>query len=96
MVSMIILLHILIAIGSMGYTTYLYIEPAKANFNISYGLVTATLLSGSYLVASSGKDILQSCIMGLVYLGMVSFGILAAKRKLASQKADQFSRISRY
>ena len=78
---MIILLHVLIALSSVAFTTYLYLRPSKGKFYVSYGLIAATLGSGTYLVVSSGSPLLSSCMTGLLYLGVVLTGIVAAREK---------------
>ncbi len=80
---MIILLHVLTALASMVYTSYLFIAPSKSKFKVAYSLVGLTLLSGTYLVVSRHSPLLQACTTGLVYLGAVSLGIVAAHRKLS-------------
>jgi hypothetical protein len=81
---MIILLHVLIALASMAFTTYLYVSPSKNKLYVAYGLVGLTLASGTYLIVSAPAHMVQSCVMGLVYLAVVSVGIIAARKKLAS------------
>lgn len=83
---MIILLHVLIALGSIAHSAYVFFKPSKQQVQLSYGLVAATLISGTYLVVSMHSPILSSCITGLVYLAVALSGILAAHRKLAAQE----------
>lgn len=78
---MIVLLHVLIALSSAAYTTYLYFSPSKRKFYAAYGLIGATLASGTYLVISTHSPLLSSCVTGLIYLGIVLTGLLAAHRK---------------
>jgi hypothetical protein len=79
---MIILIHVLIALTSIAYSGFTFFEPSRTKLNVSYGLVAATLISGTYLVVSTHSPILSSCVTGLVYLGVVTSGLLAAHRKL--------------
>lgn len=81
---MIILLHVLIALTSIIYSGYAFFAPSKAKIRASYGLVAATLISGTYLVVSTHSPILSSCVTGLIYLGIVMSGILAAQHKLTT------------
>jgi hypothetical protein len=80
---MIVLLHVLIALSSIAYTTYLYFRPSKGKFYASYGLITATLVSGTYLVISTHSPLVSSCITGLVYLGIIMGGVVVAAHKFA-------------
>ncbi|MES2971778.1 MAG: hypothetical protein V4702_05650 [Patescibacteria group bacterium] len=81
---MLVLVHVIIALSSVAYTTYLFLRPSKSKLQISYGLVVATLASGTYLVFVTRNNILQACITGLIYVGAVSVGIVLAQRKLTS------------
>jgi hypothetical protein len=83
---MIVISHILIALSSIAYTTYLFFSPSQSKLYVSYGLVGATVLSGTYLVATRGTHILQSCVMGLVYVAAVSVVIVRVQRELAVYK----------
>ncbi len=80
---MIVLLHVLTALASMIYTSYLFFAPSKSKFKVAYSLIGLTLVSGTYLVVSRHSPLLQTCTTGLVYLGAVSIGIVAARRKLS-------------
>ncbi|MEK7152663.1 MAG: hypothetical protein AAB834_01840 [Patescibacteria group bacterium] len=80
---MALLLHILIALSSVGYATYVFFSPSKSKLRVSYGLVALTLGSGTYLVWSTKAPILQSCMSGLMYISAVSLIIAATYYKLA-------------
>ncbi len=82
------LIHVVIALGSMGYSTYLFIAPAKSRFSIAYTLVGMTLISGTYLVVSMGTPMLRACSTGLFYIGFVSLAIIAAHKKLDDRSAS--------
>jgi len=84
---MILLLHITIALASVGLTTYAFFNPSQVKLHASYGLVALTLISGTYLVVSSGAHILQACVTGLMYVGAVSVGLVAVRYKLAKVHA---------
>jgi len=86
--NMLVLLHVLIALSSIVYTTYLFVRPSKSRLYVSYGLVALTLSSGTYLVISTHARLLQSCVAGLVYLGIISGAIAAAHYKLSAIKVD--------
>jgi multisubunit Na+/H+ antiporter MnhE subunit len=85
---MILITHILIAIASVVLATYLIVKPSKSLLNITYGLTAATLVSGTYLVVSTSAHLLQSCVTGLAYVGIVSVGLMTAHVKLTSVKVD--------
>jgi hypothetical protein len=78
---MIVVIHIVLAISSLIYTSLLFIAPSNRRFKINYALVTATLLSGTLLIFQTGSGLLQACMSGLFYLSMVSVGTLLAHKK---------------
>jgi hypothetical protein len=90
---MILLIHIIIAISSVVYTTILLIWPTQTKLWTSYTLVAATLASGTYLTIISPVNMLRTCTTGLVYVVIVTAGIYIARRKLAhtSNAIDQQS-----
>ena len=79
----VLLLHIIIALSSVAYTTYLFFAPSQTKFYVSYGLVALTIASGTYLVVSTSTPILKVCTTGLIYIAVVSIGIVAAHRRFA-------------
>lgn len=79
---MLILAHVIIAFSSVAWTTYLCIRPSYHRFYAAYGLIAATLISGTYLVISTNSPLLSSCATGLAYLGIVLAGVFAARKKV--------------
>ncbi len=85
---MLVFLHVIIALGSVVFTTYLFFYPTRYKFFAAYGLVAATLASGTYLVVSTHARLLQACTSGLIYLAVVSTGIALARHKFVADKID--------
>jgi hypothetical protein len=83
---MILMLHVAIALSSILFTTYAYLRPSKTKLNICYGLIAATLTSGTYLVVSTHSPMLSSCASGLIYITAVSLVIIPARKKLAKEQ----------
>lgn len=86
---MLIFFHVAIALASIVNSTLLYFSPSKAKLYASYVMITSTLASGTYLVITTHSKILQSCLMGLFYLGIVSVGTVSARGKLVGEKANK-------
>ena len=80
---MILIIHILVAVSSLIWTGVVYFYPSKSRLRVAYTLVALMLLTGFYLVLSKPAHMTQTCIEGLIYLGVVSFGIVSARNKLA-------------
>lgn len=80
---MIVIFHVIAALASLIFTSYIYFRPSATKLKISYSLTAVTLGSGFYLVWSAPEHMLQSCVMGLFYVAIVSVGTVAARGKLA-------------
>jgi hypothetical protein len=85
---MVVIIHVIIALSSIILTSLSYIQPSIQRLRVAYALVGLTLASGFYLVWVTPSHMIQACTSGLVYIGVVSVGIVAAKSKLARQKAQ--------
>lgn len=81
---MLILIHVIIALFSVACATYTFFAPSKSSLYLSYALIASTLISGTYLIIASHASLLSSCMSGLIYITVVSFGILPARKKLAA------------
>lgn len=80
---MIILTHVLIALTSLAFSGLTYFVPSRLKLRVSYGLIAATLMSGTYLVVSMNSPLISACTSGLIYLAVVVTATVAASRKLA-------------
>jgi len=85
---MILLIHITAAVSSLALTAYLYFRPSKVGLQIDYALVGTMLVTGFYLILSKPAHMTQTCIEGLVYLAIVSYGMVVAHHKLALKKSE--------
>jgi hypothetical protein len=83
---MIILLHLLIALGSILLTTIAYLSPSKHKLIISYTFVGLTLLSGTYMVLATQTSILRVCVSGLAYTAIMLVALQTIRSKLSSQE----------
>ncbi len=81
---MILVVHIIAAVSSMGVATLAFLVPTRTKINSSYILAVFTLLSGTYLVVSTHANVIRACIMGIIYFSIVSVLILVAQKKLAT------------
>jgi hypothetical protein len=82
---MVLVLHILIALSSIAVSSLALADPSVNKLRLSYGLVAATLASGTYLVISTHARILSACITGLAYTGLVLSLISVARYRLAKE-----------
>lgn len=81
--NMLLVLHILVALAGLVASTLSVLTPSHQKINLSFGLVIATIASGTILVISTHSPILESCITGLVYTGVCTSLIISAKYRLA-------------
>lgn len=80
---MILTLHIVIALGSIFLSTYLFLRPSNRLFLASYSAVGATIASGSLLLLSQPISLTHACVSGLTYTAFTLVAIATARRKLA-------------
>jgi len=85
MTSMLLLVHVIIALSGLAASTAAVFKPSQARLRLSYGLVLATITTGTVLVIVSHARILNSCITGLVYIGVSLSLIITAQRKLSAE-----------
>lgn len=81
---MILLTHILIALASLVFAAIAFIRPTRSRLHLSYLLTGLTIATGTYLVISAPAHMIQSCLTGLVYLGVITTAIVSAQHKLAA------------
>ncbi len=81
-------IHIAIALSSVIFTGFVYIRPSQNKLRGSYVLVGLTVASGTWLIVSNPSHMVESCITGLVYLGVMFFGLGFARHKLQSQRDE--------
>jgi hypothetical protein len=86
---MVLILHIICALSSIGLTTYAFLSPSESKIKISQTLMAMTLGSGTYLVLSTKANMVSACISGIAYTIFVSFGIYSASKKFEVQKSNQ-------
>lgn len=88
-ISMIILIHVLIALSSIVAVSIAFALPSRLKLRISYVTIAATLISGTYLVVLAPAHMVQACISGLTYTGIVLVGIMATRVRLARLAQSQ-------
>lgn len=82
---MILILHIVVALSSVAYSTYMLFGPSDRKLRVSYALLVSTIVSGTYLVILHPAIMAHACMSGLVYSTVVVGMIAVARRKLASE-----------
>jgi hypothetical protein len=83
---MLLILHILAAIGGMVMSSFSFLFPSVTRIRLSYGLVLATIASGTAIIIRDHLSILSVCLSGLLYVGFTVSWLVAAQRKLARQE----------
>jgi hypothetical protein len=77
-----LIVHITIALLSVAFSTYVYFSPTRTKLRVSYTLVGLTVGSGTYLVVASQAAMLRTCMTGLLYVGIMTVVIAAARNKM--------------
>lgn len=80
---MVVILHIMAAVGSMLAATAAYVTPTRTKLRYAYALSSVMLGSGIYLVALNTAHLLEACVTGLGFLAVVGIQLTAAHKKLA-------------
>jgi hypothetical protein len=83
---MLLVYHICIASLSLFATGYTFLFPSKIKLQISYTLVALTFITGTFLVIENPAHLTQTCLTGITYLAVVTIGLIADHRKLATVK----------
>lgn len=83
---MILILHIIIALASIAWTSVPFFVPSQAKLNTSYALISGTVATGTYVAIASHAHLVQICTTGLLYLGVALSGVLVAHTRLAHVK----------
>ncbi|HET7529186.1 MAG TPA: hypothetical protein VFJ84_03090 [Candidatus Saccharimonadales bacterium] len=83
---MILIVHILAALGGIVMSSLSLLSPSLSRIRFSYGLVMATIASGTAIVLREHLSIVSVCLSGLLYVGFTVSGLVAARRKLARQE----------
>ncbi len=86
--SIFILIHVIIAILSIGIASLAFFKPSIKKLATSYGLVVATVASGTYLLILNPSNMLHTCLSGLFYVTVVSI-ITIATHVRAGKFANQ-------
>ena len=84
---MMLIVHIATALVSVAWATALLVRPSSFKFVGNYALAGLTVASGTYLVVTKPAHMLETCTMGLAYLGFVTVATVVAARRLATAKA---------
>jgi hypothetical protein len=80
---MALLVHLVFACGSMAYATVMFFFPSRARMRMTYALVGLTFATGFWLIFATPVHMAEVCVTGLVYVGYVSFALVASRNKLA-------------
>lgn len=76
-----VILHVIIAISTIGLAGFSLLNPTKSKLYLSYLLTAATFATGTYLVIISPSHLVTACITGLVFLGIVGAMLFAARQR---------------
>lgn len=84
---MVLIIHILIAISSLGFSAFVFFAPSRQKMRVSNVLTGLTLATGTYLVVHAPAHLPQACLSGLIYLAAILAATWAAHRKLGRLSA---------
>ncbi len=80
---MVLVMHIIVALGSIFAASIAFLKPSMSKLYIAYFLTGAMLVSGGYLLLHNTSHLFEACVVGLTFLAIISYEIISAKRRLA-------------
>lgn len=80
---MLLVLHIIAALGSLGAAGAVYISPSTAKLRLTNIITAVMFLSGTVLVIQNTASLLKACVTGTVLLGVVLYATASARQKLS-------------
>jgi hypothetical protein len=87
--STFVLIHVIIALTSIVISSIVFFKPSIKKLAVSYGLIIATVGTGTGLLIMNPSNILHTCLSGLFYITVVSLITIATHvraKKLASEE----------
>lgn len=85
-VVMVVTIHIMLALASLGLTSWSLVRPSRGKLRVSYGLIGGTLLSGVVLVVLGGS-LVSFCVSGTLFTLVTVALCRLAERRLRSPGA---------
>jgi len=86
---MILILHIVIALTSIAYSTYTIVAPSPKKIRGNYLFLAGTWISGFFLVFQNHVSFGHLCLSGILYTGIVTMNMMLARKRLASRTITQ-------
>lgn len=80
-----ILLHVLLAIASLGLATFNLFAPAQRRLTGAYVLAGSTLASGVLLIIVNHANVVRTCMTGIFFFATVTLLNEVARRRLATE-----------
>ncbi len=86
---MVVFLHVLIALSSLGLVTHSLIKPSSKSLLAGYISIIATIASGVYLVVLQPGQMLHTCVAGLAYLAVAVLTSVAARIRFVNLRSGE-------
>lgn len=79
---MLIIVHVGVALSSIGYAAYAFFRPTVQKIHITYALIAGTFLTGFTLVFAQPEALPQVCTSGLLYIALMLGAVTVIHRAL--------------
>lgn len=89
---MLLPVHIGIALTGIVVAALLYVAPSSVKFKLTYVLTGLTIGSGTWLIIDHPSHMVQSCLMGLAFLGFTFTCVALARNKMAAARQESTKR----
>jgi len=81
----ILILHIVVALAGIVSSTAGLARPNPKLQTLTWSLIAATVSTGTVLTVQYPSHLVESCVMGLIYVGVTVSAALITRGKLAAQ-----------
>lgn len=79
-----IVIHVLLAVASLGLASYNFFKSSNTKLNVSYGLAVGTLASGVSLIFINNASVLRTCMTGVIFFAVVTVLNELTRKKLTT------------
>ena len=82
---MLLVMHIGLAVISMGQVVFAMFAPTARKLKVVYGMTIAAVVSGFLVGVEKQMHLGQICLGAMAYVGLIGVGVVVVKRRMASE-----------
>lgn len=81
---MMILLHVVLALGALSLSVIANFMPSSTKLKASYGLAIGTLTTGVLLIIINNASVLRTCLTGITFFAVITVLNELTRKKLTT------------